>query len=428
MFGSAGTGGSFSFGAATSPGQKPAAFGGFGATTQAPAPAAGFGAFGATTQTPAPGAGFGAFGAAPTPATGFGAFGATPAPAAGGFGFGATATSGTSSSLFGSSLSSNQQTTSGGLFGAKPAGTGFNFGGTPAAAPTFGAGFGTGTAGFGMGTTQSLTPTPTSELEADLLKLLIAYSDKVPTAPAAAGGFGGAFGTTPAQAAEYNKDCRFKHLFYNVVPSSERGRYVCPPFVDKRMWELAERENPDPDNLAPCPVVGIEALKERAQHQHQHSETLQNMVQQLQHHLQNLEQLSSQNENGIQKGFDEHRRLCNRFLQVLRKLEVLRGMYLPLQPEEREFHLRLEALSNSLTYPIQQLATLQAFSSQVGRTAAFSEKLKDTDLATVHSAMQHQREGLAHLTQILKKDLRDAKIIQDELAKKNKKQHISSMY
>mmetsp|Transcript_17866 Transcript_17866/g.23545 ORF Transcript_17866/g.23545 Transcript_17866/m.23545 type:complete len:435 (+) Transcript_17866:307-1611(+) len=423
----------FSFGAPPStPAASGAATGGFtfGGTSSATPPKPAFG-FGAPAAAPAPSAfSFGGSPAAsaPAPVSGFSfAAASTPAPATG-FSFGATSTPAPApaGSVFGATA-------------AKPA-TGFSFGATsapaPGAAPLFGAApaaapplfgtttpapFGTSTGLFGApqaaagATAPGLTPTPTSEIEAALKALYLAYADKNPTpqpAPTLT------LGAQQPAAPQFNKDCRFKHLFYNMVGAADRQRYQRPDFVDSRVWDRAERDNPNPEVLAPTPVVGFAALKERVEHQHGYTSELNAFIKRIENTLHTLEQASSQTETLVQKGFHRHRQLCNRFLQVLRKLEVLRSMGLPLQLQERELHIRLEAVANHLAAPTQRLTDLHAHSTQVERPIDHSEKLKDKDLAKLHAALQHQRKGLEHLTDILKKDMRDMQIMKNEMIKK----------
>ncbi|CAM9179391.1 unnamed protein product, partial [Heterosigma akashiwo] len=78
-------------------------------------------------------------------------------------------------------------------------------------------------------------------------------------------------------------------------------------------------------------VVGFQALRERAEHQHAHAAELQAYVARLRDTLGTLEAAAARGEAGVRQGMLRHRRLQNRFLQLLRKLEVIRAMGLPLQ-------------------------------------------------------------------------------------------------
>ncbi len=57
-----------------------------------------------------------------------------------------------------------------------------------------------------------------------------------------------------------------------------RHKYTCPAFIEKRLWEQAERENPQPEDCVPVAVIGFQALQERIVHQQQHALGLVNVV------------------------------------------------------------------------------------------------------------------------------------------------------
>ncbi len=65
---------------------------------------------------------------------------------------------------------------------------------------------------------------------------------------------------------------------YNVVEPADRHKYMCPTFIEKRLWEQAERENPQPEDCVPVAVIGFQALQERIGHQQQHALGLVNVV------------------------------------------------------------------------------------------------------------------------------------------------------
>lgn len=190
-FGAATTGGTGAFGSTGGFGSA------FGATSTPQQPQqSGFGGFGSTTA-PAT-SGFGATSAFGKPAatSGFGGFGSTPAaaPATGAFSaFGAPAQPAATTSLFGSATpaatAGGSSFTFGGAGAAKPASSGFNFGGT-----STGSAFGSTTgSAFGSTATPSAFGTATSQP-------LGSTSLFGSSTGASTGGFGG-FGSTVAPAA-----------------------------------------------------------------------------------------------------------------------------------------------------------------------------------------------------------------------------------
>jgi Nucleoporin complex subunit 54 len=266
-------------------------FGGFGSAAPAPAPS-GF-SFGA----PAP--------AAPAPSFGFGQQQqqpAAPAPAAGGFGFGqqqqqqAPAPAPTRFSFDAAPAAPAPAFSFAQPSAAPAAPAPFSFGaaapapaaslwaGAPAAAAPA-AGF-----GFGAAAPAQQAPTAVSELETALVTLRSAYTDKLVDGSSNPGC---KFKVRNATAYN-NPNCKksvycsmlislplsihcdvcfvhVQHLMYNTVEPSQKHLYQRPPFIEQSLWEQAERDNQEPDDCVPYPVVGFQALVDRLKSQQEHA-------------------------------------------------------------------------------------------------------------------------------------------------------------
>ncbi|KAJ4490337.1 nucleoporin complex subunit 54-domain-containing protein [Lentinula aciculospora] len=58
--------------------------------------------------------------------------------------------------------------------------------------------------------------------------------------------------------------CRFQHYFYNIVEPSQVNLYGRPPnAVHEALWQKAVRENPDPTCLVPVLAIGFDDLRGR---------------------------------------------------------------------------------------------------------------------------------------------------------------------
>eukprot|EP00611_Tribonema_gayanum_P019251 TRINITY_DN3293_c0_g1_i1.p1 TRINITY_DN3293_c0_g1~~TRINITY_DN3293_c0_g1_i1.p1 ORF type:complete len:318 (-),score=55.67 TRINITY_DN3293_c0_g1_i1:1518-2471(-) len=274
------------------------------------------------------------------------------------------------------------------LFGSKPTAptpaTGFSFGPAPAAAASFGAapsaltfapapstsslgapfgGFGTpepaaqSASGFwgqqqqqsGYGAaTQAAQPAPSSALEDALIRLNRAYQVQVP-------------GTN-----QPNGECRFKHFFYNMVDPADRHRYPRPPFIDQAAWDQAERDNPQPEDCVPVPVLGFKALHERLRHQQEHAMSLKSSVKTLQGTVQALQQAAHKATGDLEHARRTQGKQATRFLRLLGMIEVLRGVDCPLQPEEVQLLQRLEQVERSMAVPQRQLNEMNSAEMQAG--------------------------------------------------------------
>jgi Nucleoporin complex subunit 54 len=58
---------------------------------------------------------------------------------------------------------------------------------------------------------------------------------------------------------------------YNTVEPSQKHLYQRPPFIEQTLWEQAERDNQEPDDCVPYPVVGFQALVDRLKSQQEHA-------------------------------------------------------------------------------------------------------------------------------------------------------------
>jgi hypothetical protein len=215
-----------------------------------------------------------------------------------------------------------------------------------------------------------------------------------------------------------NGGSRFKHLLYNIVDPGERHRYSCPPYIEARLWEQAERDNPDPETCVPAPVVGFQSLQERVQHQQKHTTGLVEIVKSLQDTVESLQQAAHRTHATMESCRRKQVEQSNRFLQIVRKIELLRCMNLPLSGEEKKLATRLEQVQRSMYTPSVRLGDIVSIQMLVEQRMDSVENITEEDQAALFTALHMQKDGLNHLTQILKKDLRDMGILQRELRKR----------
>jgi uncharacterized membrane protein YgcG len=355
------------------------------------------------------------------------------------------------------------------------------------------------------------------EIMSKIGNLLTAYSDT--EVPSSAPPVPGAPPVMPN-----NPKSKFTHLFYNKVDPQKRHLYHCPSHVKQSDWEAAEASNPDPTNLVPAPIIGVESLQQRVLSQQAEAKKLKEYVVSLKECAGSLKQSVSTSEARSENLKAEQIVLDHRLLQVrtrqregrivimlfslnyiascffsylflsfshiaylrcsnslggaayhsrsvvfqlsfpyyfdlihspfsifsfssqvMRKVEILRCMNLPLQAGEREFMARLEEVQMNLARPQrildgfardakfkqQRIEALSRSSGSGGNGMMMSSNggsgggsggggggkqgqssaLSEKDLVKLFTVLSEQRLGLAHLSEIMRKDFRDLELI-----------------
>lgn len=209
-------------------------------------------------------------------------------------------------------------------------------------------------------------------------------------------------------------------MFYNKVHPSLRSKYKVPDNVNKRLYQIAERDNPDPTTLIPVQAVGFADLRKRVNEQQKaHGE----FQRKLEEERERLNKMRQEHELVTKVTIPELRRrhseLSHRLLRVMNRIELLRSRDLPLLNEEIDYRRQLETIKRKLAKPAQFQARVAELASLVrmqeeGRTAleaALPHTLDPENAQKIYEVLETQRKCLAHMTQVLRKDLRDMQAI-----------------
>ncbi|KAI8590483.1 nucleoporin complex subunit 54-domain-containing protein [Geranomyces variabilis] len=387
------------FGASQPQQQQQPAFGGFG--TSQPQQQQSFGGFGSSQPQQAGGGLFGAQQqAAPAPA--FGAFGAaTSQPQIGGGLFGATAKPAAAGSLFGPAAGATAPGT--GLFGApaaQPAQAGNSLFGAPAAGGLFG-----GQNSLQMSQQQQQQQQQQQGLQARRQpRNLQEYMQYF--------------------AASWNPDdpaCLFKHYFYNIVGPNEASRYGPGPTDDLALYQQAQAENPDPENLVPVIAVGFRDLQKRVNMQAQAHEMHRAKLEEMEEKLEYLQRKRFLNTSSkIEEYTRRQATLVARVLKIMTQVQVLRNRGYSVRGEEEKYRAYLEAMERELQKPsvfrgrlneiwahLQQNKCSKQFGingngSQEGTTNA--PVADEEQLALMMQTLAAHQNGLTTLTSMVVKD------------------------
>lgn len=315
--------------------------------------------------------------------------------------------------MFGSTSST---TSSLGSFGSTP-GAFSSFGSLPSggfgnqsilgASGTVQAPSGVGAFGYGPGAINSINP-QFMKLSQELKELGKAYAETTSDAQQLEGQVG-----LSTMGSEPNKDCSFKTVCYNLVENGDSrvAYHQCPPYMDKKKWDEALHTNPDCEKLQPTAVIGFNQLQKRMVAQQEHMKILKQSAHKLMQHAQKLDQMGVASTERMEQVRTRQRELSQRLLDIMKKAEVLSSMNFPLQAEERVAGERLESLATVLRRQQTALGELLTSEAQEERPLPSLQDLGQHDLRVLHSALTAQREGLTHLTDIVKRDVRDLEIM-----------------
>ncbi|KAF9186495.1 hypothetical protein BGZ50_002427 [Haplosporangium sp. Z 11] len=385
----------------------PAAGGLFG---QPAAPAAG-GLFGQATSTaPATGGLFGQA-ASTAPAAGgiFGAAAST-APATGGL-FGTTATAAPAAgSLFGGASG----------FGAKPATSGFSFGGSTATTAPGGSLFGTAPKPFGtsFGASSTATAPAAPSFGASLAsgsRQQYVLGNVKPQIPVWQNilYIKNAWDTT-------HPNCQFKHFFYNFVHPDDVNKYGPPPNIEAHEWQQALAECPDRECMVPALAIGFDDLKKRMESQNDMTEMQRIKLDEIEVKMNEIMQFHLlQTASKVREFKRRHIQLAQRVLTLMKRVQILRNRGVPIRADEEMLRVRLE---NAL----EQLKNPAHFRGKITELWAQIQILKDskrlhptggyevTDEAQLE-VLQDQQAGLQHVTSVLQQDMQDIEILQRKL-------------
>ncbi|CAE7230273.1 unnamed protein product [Rhizoctonia solani] len=423
------------------------------ATTPQPSTGTGTGLFGNTGTTGATGTG-GLFGntntnTAGTSTTGglFGNTAANATPATGGlFGATNTNTTGTAGGLFGNTNNATTTQPSGGLFGSTttaPTTTGGGLFGNTAAttqpasgglfgstttAPSSGGLFGAAPAGSSLFNQPGSNPLAQSKLTASTLG---------PPAPQPAQnnlqvsvfGTPGSGGLTIEQRMEniyqawspVSPSCRFQYYFYNLVDNPQAyGRPANA--TNEALWKRAVSENPNPERLVPALAVGFDDLKKRTLSQQQENQNHIAALAQLRTRLTTV--TAKHDTTRLARLAQTHTELSRRVRALARQLHML----IPavrrsaLGPEEEELRRRLLALEEGaglsrLAGRMNELWAMAESARARGKESGGNKVewavVDEEGLASIAQILTAQQNGLLHVTKILQEDLRALKIIQE---------------
>jgi len=227
---------------------------------------------------------------------------------------------------------------------------------------------------------------------------------------------------------------KFQYIFYDPIDATNLNQMQRPrpAHVEPKKWSEAMAQNPDPEKLIPVSIVGADALSNRIAGQQEKANRLKGYVEQLNDAHEQVKKSAIASQNKVDYLRRNQEIILLKMLQVMRKVEILRCLNLPLQRGEVDVAKKLEEMRREVDIVgsklreveetgrshIQKMKMMKAASGG-GRDDAIV--LTDEDKVSLCKVLDEQRSGLAALTKIVSKDVRDIDILKKEVAKVGKR-------
>ncbi|RDX52382.1 hypothetical protein OH76DRAFT_1344803 [Lentinus brumalis] len=227
-------------------------------------------------------------------------------------------------------------------------------------------------------------------------------------------------------------DKPWQHYFYNLVDPSQVHLYGRPPNAyNEALWQKAVRENPDPSCFVPVLATGFDDLQKRVEAQTQQAAAHQEKLKDLQTRIAALTQRHQlSNASRLQRASALQTQLTHRVLKLVQHLHLLIPALRSsaLRPEEEALRTALEEIDEEVRRPGgtgRIRGKLNELWALVGAVSAAREKgrsgagsgvewavVDEDGLAQIAQILAEEQAGLAHLTKLLQKDMKDLAVIQ----------------
>jgi len=187
--------------------------------------------------------------------------------------------------------------------------------------------------------------------------------------------------------------------------------------LNGRLWEEAERNNPDPKSLFPVQAIGFPDLIKRVQARDKATDVYQSTLQELHSQILDMQQAHELTTKvQIAELRQTHSKQAHQLLRVMTQVELLKSRDNPLLSPEIEFRGQLESLKQELAKPTQFQGRVTELASivriQDERPVDHQSVEMDPDnQKQVFEFLQSQKQGLQFLTTVLQKDMRDIAVV-----------------
>jgi len=206
--------------------------------------------------------------------------------------------------------------------------------------------------------------------------------------------------------------------------------------MDPTKWLLASTtDNPDPERFSPVCLVGAQALSDRLAQQQKKATLLKGYTTQLKGAL----EASNEGRRKSYQTQDNFRATIagweKRMLSIVRKVEIIRGLNVPLQRDELILNKQIDELNNNIQKFRAVLRKLELDATAYGSSLNLRSRtnadpnnllLSEEEKSGLFRVLQQQNQGMEALANVVKRDLRDLAIAKKEV--KELEQKIAPIY
>jgi len=190
-----------------------------------------------------------------------------------------------------------------------------------------------------------------------------------------------------------------------------------PASVSNKEWIEAVANNPDPNLYMPIAVAGADSLRARLGWQQERANGLAKGAAQLRTAHETIAKNSQRYRSDIEALTRTHAALRKQLVDIMRKVEVVRCMNVPLQQDEVIARQRLTALLKQ----VQQVASILSGIQDKARSQPRLAAAGQTDLPDKQQLLEvltDHEKGIVSLGETLKRDMRDFRLLQQKVVPK----------
>ncbi|KAI0074259.1 hypothetical protein K474DRAFT_1601794, partial [Panus rudis PR-1116 ss-1] len=220
------------------------------------------------------------------------------------------------------------------------------------------------------------------------------------------------------------------HYFYNLVDPTQVHLYGRPPnATNDALWQKAVRENPDPSCLVPVIASGFDDLQQRVEGQTKQAAEQAEKLKEIKSKIEALSQRHQiSNTSRLRRASALQTQLQQRVLKVVQHLHLLIPALRSssIRPEEEALRVALEDIDEEVRRPggigkmrakLNELwalvGALNAAREQDAKEGGVGWAVVDEDgLNQIAQILAEEQAGLAHVTKVLQRDLKDLAVIQ----------------
>ena len=190
-----------------------------------------------------------------------------------------------------------------------------------------------------------------------------------------------------------------------------------PQGFDSNVWSQAVKNNPNPKELVPVPILGFQALRARALAQKSQSEQHESRLRLIGNEIANLHQSQTNIVSKFEQAKRKQLELNHRILKVMVQQEISRKAGHTIQEDEEILRIQFESILSELTSPSGVKSELTEVTSLMRLNIINSKednyKLEEDVVVGIQMHLSDQQERIENLLKVITEDMEDLRVIQE---------------